>query len=118
MEKEKTCAQLVYQKMQDQNENLERLQDILNDGESTSEMIDEADDELMNYSLEVSSYKVVKILLSTGGPADWIEVRVDDENYVLGMDYHYADWFDHAETQIDRNSYLWDYAINHVSLEQ
>jgi hypothetical protein len=33
------------------------------------------------------------------------------------MEYHYADWFDHAERKISENSYLWDFAAQIVETE-
>lgn len=53
-----------------------------------------------------------KLLLSTGGPSDWIEVVCcDDKNCeILWMTYHFADWYDHAERTIDEDSALWEWA--------
>lgn len=112
----KTCSQLVYEKMQERNEMLDELDTIINDTESSDEQIEEAKQEIQEWALGDDSYKVVKIHLSTGGPADWIEVWMDlEDNYVRHMNYHYADWFDHAETKIEENSYLWDYAVNYLN---
>ena len=49
---------------------------------------------------------------------DWIEVKTDNEGCILGMEYHYADWFDHAERKISENSYLWDFAAQIVETER
>ena len=116
--KEKTCAQLVYSKREGRNEQIEKIMDILGDSESDREQIDEALAELGNIATHISSYKVIKIEMSGGGPADWIEVEVDNEGYVMRMSYHYADWNDHADIKIDSNSYLWDYAMQIVDTEQ
>lgn len=105
-----TCADLVNKKMWSRSADLEELNDIIDDNDSDPEKVQEALEELNNLALEITTYKVVKILMSTGGPADWIEVKVDDDGDIIGMSYHYADWFDHAETSIENNSYLWDYA--------
>lgn len=115
MSKEKTCSQLIYSKYEETNQMLEDLNDIIGDLESDSEAIDNALHEIGNFALEFETYKVLKILLSTGGPADWIEVKIDNDDDVTGMTYHYADWFDHAEMKVDRNSYIWDYAIEIVN---
>jgi hypothetical protein len=108
--KDKTCAELVYSKMMEVNEQLENLNDIIADNMSDIEETEQALEELSNFALEFTSYKVIKILLSTGGPADWVEVEVDDDGHIMRMSYHYADWFDHAETSVSSNSYIWDYA--------
>lgn len=62
--------------------------------------------------LEVSGIESIKVLLSTGGPADWFEVffysgneacptchkaRRGDIQYI---EYHFSDWFDHAERNL------------------
>ena len=114
----KTCEQLVDSQMQDRNEYLEGLNDIIGDNESDTEKVEEALREISEFPAGVESYKVIKITLSGGGPADWIEVKTDNESYILGMEYHYADWFDHAERKISENSYLWDFAAQIVETER
>ena len=75
--------------------------------------------ELVKYcSFSIESFKVIKITLSGGGPADWIEVKTDNTGYILGMEYHYADWYDHAERKISENSYLWDFAAQIAETER
>ena len=111
----KSCEQLIDSQMQDRNVYLEGLNDIIGDTESDSEKVEEALSELGDFPAGIESYKVIKITLSGGGPADWIEVKTEDDGYILGMEYHYADWFDHAERKIPENSYLWDFAAQIVS---
>lgn len=105
-----TCAQLVEEKMWSRSDDLERINEIIGEDEDI-EKVDEALSELDNFALEISSYKVVKILLSTGGPADWLEVKLDENNDVVGLTYHYSDWFDHAQIKVPESSFLWDYAL-------
>lgn len=38
--------------------------------------------------------------MSTGGPADYLEVHVDSDNEITSIVYHFADWFDHAEQEL------------------
>ena len=104
--KDKTCAERIEDELQSRAEHFEELFNSVEDTEKS----DEAYDELNNIALEISVYKTVKILMSTGGPADWIEVKLDEDNDISGMTYHFADWFDHASTKISKDSYLWDYA--------
>jgi hypothetical protein len=61
------------------------------------------------YPLGISTRTIVRLELSTGGPADCIEYEVEPNNVedmgagecgwqVSGrVTYHFADWFDHAE---------------------
>lgn len=56
-----------------------------------------------------SMEKVIKIELSTGGPADFIKAYLDDENNLLRIVYHYQDWFDGAEKEVIENSPMWEF---------
>ncbi len=113
----KTCAELVYEKMLDRSVQIEELNDIIEDIESDSDKVSEAVEELNNLALEISSFKVIKILLSTGGPADWLEAKIDDDGELFQLTYHYSDWFDHAEVNVPINSYLWDYTTSIIDTE-
>jgi len=43
----------------------------------------------------------MKILISTGGPADWLEILLDEENEPRRIEYHFAPWFDHASVTLE-----------------
>lgn len=116
MENNKTCADLVEQKMLERSADLERINDIISESEDNEE-IEEALDELNNYALEISSFRVIKILLSTGGPADWLELKVDENGDARDLTYHYQDWFDHASIKVPDSSYLWDYTLQIADTE-
>lgn len=103
-----TCSQRILGQMKSREKDLDEIYDKI-DSHDIDE-VEEAWSEYHNLALEVSSYKVIKILLSTGGPADWIEVKIDDEEQILGMTYVFQDWFDYASEAISENSYLWQYA--------
>lgn len=77
--------------------------------ENTMEEIDDAlrssdkMDEFMEDILEFTPSVTVKVLLSTGGPADWIELEVSKGKHGYEIDgavYHFSDWYDHAERRI------------------
>lgn len=61
--------------------------------------------------LGVSSFRVFRVDLSTGGPADWLEVRTSGDTPVYesggepyeveSVTYHFADWFDHAARELE-----------------
>lgn len=112
-----TCADLVKEKMWSRSADLEQINDIIGDMDSDPEAVEEALSELHNLALEITSFKVIKILLSTGGPADWLELKVDEYGGVRGLTYHYADWFDHAQIDVPQDSYLWDYALQIADTE-
>lgn len=52
--------------------------------------------------LSIDVQPVVTVLLSWGGPSDWLEVGLDNTRAhdIERVTYHYADWFDHAERDV------------------
>jgi hypothetical protein len=67
-------------------------------------------DRLYEMPLSVEIIRHVKILLSTGGPADWLDAEFDAEGDIRTLEYHYADWGDHAQTYVEKDSPLWRFA--------
>lgn len=57
---------------------------------------------LNEYPLGASLAIAVRVELSTGGPADYITATVD-HGEVTRAEYHFADWFDHAETALEND---------------
>lgn len=51
--------------------------------------------------LAVTTYKMVRVELSTGGPADWLEAQIDDDGDILRIEYVFQDWFDGARRTLD-----------------
>lgn len=114
-EKDKTCAERIQDQMTSRNVQIEEIYDKMqsdNDEEQESGF-----EEYHELPLEIVEYKVIKILLSTGGPADWIEAKIDETGYPVSMEYHFQDWFDHASTKIYNDSYLWQYASEMIDLQ-
>jgi hypothetical protein len=60
--------------------------------------------------LGISVQKVMRIELSTGGPASFIEAYLDDENNVDEVFYHFQDWFDGAKRKVSSHSAIYRYA--------
>jgi hypothetical protein len=113
-----TCSERIAKQMQSMNETLEELYDKINQFED-SEVNEEGMDEYINLPLSIETFKIIKVLFSTGGPADWIEIKVDeDDGEVIDVDYHFSDWFDHAQVKVEKNSYLWQYAEERAELER
>lgn len=78
---------------------------------SDYETNDEGYDELRDLALSIEEFTVIKCLLSTGGPADWLEIVVTDyKEEIVKVIYHFADWFDHAEMVVEEDSPLYEYA--------
>jgi hypothetical protein len=68
------------------------------------------EDTIYEYALGISIQKVMKIELSTGGPASFIEAYLDNENNVDEVFYHYQDWFDGAKRKVSSDSAIYRYA--------
>jgi len=75
-----------------------------------------ADERLDEMPLSVEIVRHVKILLGTGGPADWLDAELDSDGDVRTLEYHFADWFDHASVPVDQDSPLWRYAERYAEL--
>ena len=113
-----TCSERITDQLQSMNETLEELYDNINQHEDI-DLNEEAMEEYINLPLSIDRFKVIKVLFSTGGPADWIEIKVDeDDGEVIDVDYHFSDWFDHAQVKVEKNSYLWQYAEERAELER
>lgn len=70
---------------------------------------DYTEDSLYEFGLGVSERCVIRFDMSTGGPADWLEIIVNG-NTVERVVYHFADWFDHAEEDVPEGSELFELA--------
>lgn len=73
------------------------------------------EESLYEFPLGMSKHTVFKIELSTGGPADFIKAYVDDEGIIDRVTYHYQDWFDGAEMEVDENSSMWEFVEIYLS---
>lgn len=73
-----------------------------------------AEQRLAEMPLSVEIVRHVKVLLSTGGPADWLDAELSDEDDIRTLEYHFADWFDHAQTYVERDTPLWRFAESFI----
>lgn len=82
-------------------------------------LMEEARETLRELPLSVETTKTIRVLLSTGGPADGLNVELDRDGNVSRVVYWFADWFDYAETVVtDEDSGLYRYAEELAELEQ
>lgn len=107
-----SCKARIKSALESRAEDLEKIFDRLDNGFDNEDYdYDDPWDEINEYMLGYDTYKVVKIELSTGGPADWIEVKLGDyKEEIISVTYHFSDWFDHAEMKVHEDSYLYRYA--------
>lgn len=72
------------------------------------------EDSIYEYPLGIEKFTVVRIDLSTGGPGDWLEAKLDSDGDMVRVDYHFNDWFDHAQRSVGQGSDLWRLAEYYV----
>ena len=65
-------------------------------------MID-AQERIWELPLAVEVIRTVKITLGTGGPGDWFEAQIDAEGNIGRIEYHFNDWFDHAQISVSND---------------
>jgi len=112
---EQTAAERITEYMQSRADSAAELYAII-DSDTAAEVdgyetdAEGAQDRLNEWPLSVEVVRHVKITLGTGGPADWLDVELDSEGDIRTLYYHFADWFDHASTPVERDSPLWRYA--------
>lgn len=59
-----------------------------------------ARERMWEYPLAVERFTVVRVELSTGGPADWFEATIDDDGTITRVEYVFQDWFDGARRDL------------------
>jgi hypothetical protein len=73
--------------------------------EGAEEVYEQAQERIYEYPLAVTTLRVHRIELSTGGPGDWLEALVDEDGDITRIVYHFNDWFDHAEKTLEGAEY-------------
>ena len=61
-----------------------------------------------NVPLEISTHSLTRILLSYGGPMDFLNVE-HDGGVIVNITYHYQNWFDGASLPVEKSSPVWRY---------
>lgn len=115
--KEKTCAERVWENMQERESELNQIYAVISgetptpedSEESETQRIDNAYDELNNFALGVDTVQFTTVCLSWGGPADYLEIKHNGAE-IDSIIYRFSDWFDTATRQVERGTALWSYA--------
>ena len=105
---ESTCADRIQKSLADREEYLLEMMQAIDEGREF-DGYDDAYEAFNDFHLGLSVYKTVKIELSTGGPADYIEAVLDDYGDIVKVSYHFADWFDHASLRIPEKTTMHEY---------
>ena len=122
MTRDRTCKERVEGQMQDRDEDIAALYELVDHGSvnGTGEDYDEAVERLDNFLLSIDQTIHIKMLMSWGGPSDYIEVIVNrlsatpSDYEILEAWYHFEDWFDGAERRISEDSALWRYLTDTI----
>jgi hypothetical protein len=113
-----TCAERIAEHMAGRAETIRTLQDEAaafdEDGYPVTD--EEKVDRLYEMPLSVEVIRHVKILLGWGGPSDWLDAELDSDGDIRTLEYHFADWFDHAQTYVEKDSPLWRFAETFTSI--
>lgn len=97
---ELSCAQRIRQKLAERDGLYANLWRRLDAPDAADDDADALYQELEPLGVDVRP--VVSIQLSWGGPADWLEIELenDSRHEIRRVTYHFADWFDHAEREV------------------
>jgi len=97
---ERNCAQRIRQELAECEVLYADIWRALDNPHATNDELDVAHAELIPLGLEVRP--VIVVQLSWSGPADWLEIELenDREHDIRRVTYHFADWFDHAERDV------------------
>lgn len=107
--KDKTCEQRIRSEKESREQTLNEIYAKIESDDYDQN--DEGYEELRDLPLEVETFLTIKCLLSTGGPADWLEIELTSyKNSINKITYHFADWFDHAEVVVDEDSPFYRFA--------
>ena len=89
----KTCEERIDSELKDRIEAFGKIVE----SEDPVEAINE-------YALALSKTVIYKLELSYGGPQDYFTFEYDpDSRELVGITYHFLDWFDEAERQISKS---------------
>lgn len=77
----------------------------ITDSTAPDELCEAAQDAIYQLPLSVETFKLVRVLLSTGGPADWLEARIDTEGEIDRIEYVFQDWLDSASRVLDGDEF-------------
>lgn len=67
--------------------------------------LESAQERLWEMPLSIEMVRVVRVLLSTGGPEDAIEYTLDSDGDVIRAEYVFKDWFDGARKPLDGDDF-------------
>ena len=104
MADKQTCADRIDHNLLGRLDDINQIIEASESGNSDAS--EQGISEWTEYPLDLTITPVLRVDLSTGGPADWFECYIDDESkQIYRIEYHYADWFDHASVTLEGNQF-------------
>ena len=100
MVKERTCEERIAGEMKERELQFKEMMENPNH-----------DDYFDDPALGIDHRKLTRVILSTGGPADRIEIE-HSFGEVDAVWYVFQDWYDGARREVLSDSPLWAYAVN------
>ncbi|MFC8852939.1 hypothetical protein ACFT5D_07785 [Streptomyces sp. NPDC057144] len=100
---EGSCEARIAEELKNANAYLVSMYQQINQANKDGdyEKQEELEDGITPYG--VTLVRTVRLTLSGGGPASWLDVELDSEdNTPTRVVYHFADWFDHAEMSVSQ----------------
>lgn len=101
MTKNPTCADLIATHLSGRVGDMEEQLAALSMAED-GDQCEQAETVRYEYPLHVGEMKrCFRLELSTGGPADWMDIILEDDGSLDRIMYHYQDWGDGAVVVLD-----------------
>jgi Mg2+ and Co2+ transporter CorA len=113
----KTCSELINEKMRDREEFIQKLIHYHNRSIDIPEDEDYNEYSLLELPIGIDKKTVITLCLSWGGPADYLDITLDNTNTIVKVEYRYEDWFDGAKVKVDEKSPLWHMAEIFVEID-
>lgn len=120
MTRDQTCEERIADHKSGREDDFEKLFRILRreaDPEEHEEFGLDPDDEFVDDAvmeqldpLAIDEVRHIQVTLSTGGPADGININLDHDGEIIGVQYWFQDWFDGATRPVHTGEALWEYA--------
>jgi len=116
--RDNSCELRIDSHLKSRNDYMMEMLAAMDDG-MTFDGYEDAYDAFHEYPLDINTRKVITVQISTGGPGDWLEIYLYDENSsgeIYKVEYHFNDWFDHAFRVLDEKSPMYEYAERLVQM--
>ena len=93
---------------------LKLCRDLGIDAEDADTIREQAYDRADEMPLAVTLARMVRVEMSTGGPADWLEYALDSDGDVTRVEYVFQDWFDGARMTLEGDDF--DAAVRYFEM--